>query len=357
MKTKFLFFSLILFVLLVMLSGCASGMTPSSWAGVAANDETAFVALASHVYAIQVSNGVELWRYPVKTDAKISFYATPTLTPDGQLIVGGYNRILYSLSPVDGTVNWTFSEAKDHWIGSVVVGNEMIFAPSSDYNLYALDMKGKLLWAFPTKQALWAKPVVDEMRVYFGSMDHSVYALDMTTTKPTKPVWSTELDGAILGSLSLDKDGLLFVGTLGGSIYALDSASGEVKWKQSLSSSIWSGAISNNSGSLFAGDQAGRFNSLAADSGKEIWSLAPDGPILGSPLVLESSVVFGTESGSLFNVDFDNKTIWTKTIAGKLYSTPVLAGNKILVAPLEGEATLIAFDLDGIQQWVYTPAK
>jgi outer membrane protein assembly factor BamB len=357
MKTKSLYYSLTLFLLIIMLSGCASGMTPSSWAGVTANSETAYVALASHVYAVQVSNGVELWRYPAKADAKVSFYALPTLTPDGQLIVGGYDRILYSLSPLDGTVNWTFGDAKDRWIGSAAVGNGMIFAPSSDYNLYALDLKGKLLWTFATGQALWAQPVVDSKRVYFGSMDNSVYALDMTPAKPDKPVWSTELDGAILGSLTLDKKGVLYAGTLGGSIYALDSATGKIKWKQSLSSWIWSGAVSNNTGSLFAGDQAGKLFSMAADSGKENWSVQPDGPILGSPLVLDTSIVFGTESGSLVNVGFDNKTIWTKTITGKLYGTPVLAGNLILVAPLGGDATLIAFDLNGVQQWVYTPAK
>lgn len=357
MKTKFLYYGLILFLLAILLSGCASGMTPSSWAGVATNGQTAFVSLASHVYAVQVSNGVELWRYPAKADAKISFYATPTLTPDGQLIVGGYNRILYSLSPENGSVNWTFGDSKDRWIGSAVVGNDMIFAPSSDYNLYALDLKGKLLWSYKTDQALWAQPVVDDKRVYFGSMDHFVYALEMTRTKPVEVAWKTELDGAILGSMSLGKDGALYVGTLSGSIYALDSASGKIKWQQPLSGWIWSGPIPNNTGSLFVGDQAGKMFSLATDTGKENWSIQPDGPVLGSPLVLDSSIVFGTESGTLLNVGFDNKTIWTKTITGKLYGTPILAGNSILVAPLGGDATLIAFDLNGIQQWVYTPAK
>jgi len=357
MKTKILYYSFALFLLMIVLSGCASGMTPSSWAGVSTDGPTAYVALASHVYAVQVSNGVEQWRYPAKADAKISFYAAPTITPDGQLIVGGYNRVLYSLSPKNGSVNWTFEGAKDRWIGSAAIGNGMIFAPSTDYNLYALDMKGKLLWKYTAGQALWSQPVVDTKRVYFGSLDHFVYALDMTTSKPDKAAWSTKLDGSILGSLTLGKDGILYAGTLGGSIYALDSATGKIKWQHSLSSWIWSGPTVDGSGNLFASDQAGKMFSLAADSGKENWSVQPDGPILGSPLVLENSIVFGTESGSLVSVGFDNKTLWTKTITGKLYGTPVLAGTSILVAPLGGDATLIAFDQNGVQQWVYTPAK
>jgi outer membrane protein assembly factor BamB len=357
MKIKILYYSLALLVMTILLSGCASGMTPSAWAGISTDGTTAYVSLASHVYAVQVSNGVELWRYPTKADARITFFAPPSLTPDGQLIIGGYNRILYSLSPADGTVNWSFDGARDRWIGSVAVGNEMIFAPSSDYNLYALDMKGKMLWSYTTGQALWSQPVVDSKRVYFGSLDQNIYALDMTRSKPGKAAWITKLDGAILGSLTLGEDGVLYAGTLGGSIYSLDSATGKIKWKKQLSSWIWSGPVPNSNGSLFAGDQAGKMFSLKTASGKENWSVQPDGPILGSPLLLEKSIVFGTESGSLVNVDFENKTIWSKAVTGKLYSTPVLAGSSILVAPLEGDATLIAFDLNGIQQWVYTPAK
>jgi len=353
MKTKFIYFTLGLLILAFLLSGCAGGMTPSSWAGITSDGETAYVAMASHVYAVQVSNGTERWRFPEKPDAKKSFFAAPTLTDDGQLIVGGYDRILYSLSPSDGSINWTFEDSNDHFIGSAVAGNDMIFAPSSDYNLYALDMQGKLVWKFTAEQALWGQPVIDGINVYFGSMDHKVYALNMKTGKL---VWSSELDGSILGAVTLDSDGVLYAGTLGDSVFALDSSSGKTIWQQAVSSRIWSAPVIGN-GNLYVGDQEGKIFSLAADSGKENWSIKPDGPVLGSPLLLADLVVIGTESGSLVAVDTAGKTAWSQTITGKLYSTPVLAGDLILVAPVEGDVTLIALDQNGTQQWVYTPAK
>ncbi len=353
MKTKFLYFTLGLLILAFLLSGCSGGMTPSSWAGVTTDGETAYVAMASHVYAVQVSNGMERWRFPEKPDAKKTFFAAPTLTADGQLIVGGYDRILYSLSPSNGSVNWTFEDSKDHWIGSAVAGDDMIFAPSADYNLYALNMQGKLVWKFTAEQALWGQPVIDGTNVYFGSMDHKVYALNMATGKL---VWSSELNGSILGAISLGPDGVLYAGTLGDSVFALDTSSGKTIWKYAASSRIWSAPVIGN-GNLYVGDQAGKIVSLAADSGKENWNIQPDGPVLGSPLVLSDLVVIGTESGSLVAVDAEGKIGWSQTITGKLYSTPVLAGDLILVAPVEGDVTLIAIDQNGTQQWVYTPAK
>lgn len=360
MKTKILYFTSGLLVLAFLLSGCSGGFAPSSWAGISSDGETAYAAMGSHVYAVQVSNGMERWRFPEKPDAKMTFFAAPTLTEDGQLIVGGYDRILYSLSPSDGSINWTFEDSQDHWVGSVVAGNDMIFAPSSDYNLYALDMQGKLVWKFTAEQALWGQPVLDGTNVYLGSMDHKVYALNMNTGKL---VWSSELNGSILGALTLGSDGVLFAGTLGDSVYALNTSSGKIIWQQQLSSRIWSAPAIGN-GSMYVGDQAGKIVSLSTDTGKENWSIQPDGPVLGSPLVLSDLIVIGTgmkdpktERSSLVAVDAEGKIIWSQSITGKLYSTPVFAGDLILVAPVEGEVSLIAFDQDGTQQWVYTPAK
>jgi outer membrane protein assembly factor BamB len=353
MKTKILYLALPLLVLSIMLSGCASGMTPSSWPGVTADSDTAYIAVASHVYAVQGSNGVERWRFPVKPDAKKIFYAAPTLTPDGQLIVGGYDHILYSLSPSDGSINWTFEKAKDRWIGSAAVGNNMIFAPSADFNLYALNMKGELQWSFTAGAAFWSQPVVDGKKVYAASLDHTVYALNIETGKL---IWSSKLDGGILGPLSLGENGTLYAGTLANSVYALDSANGKTLWQHSLSSWVWSGPVLG-AGNVYTGDAAGMVVSLQADSGKENWVAQPDGAVLGSPLVLTDLIVFGTESGSLVALDNTGKTVWTKAITGKLYSTPVLVGDLILVAPEKGDVTLIALDQTGAQQWVYTPAK
>lgn len=353
MKTKYILLFAGLMIMGLVLSGCATGMTPSSWPGIGFDKETAYISNANHVYAVQLSNGTELWRFPAKTDAKKTFYASPVLTSDGQLIVGGYDKVVYSLDPTDGSSNWTFTGATDRIIGSVAVGNGLIYVPSSDYNLYALDLKGKLQWSFNAGGSLWTQPVVDANRVYFGSLSHTVYALD---AKTGKLAWSTNLDGAILGSLTLGTDGSIYAGTQGNTVFALDSATGKVKWQQAMKSWIWSGPVQSD-GLVFAGDQSGEFAALDSTTGKVTWTLKPDGPILGSALIFPDGVIFGTDSGTLLAVNKAGKTIWKQTINGKLYGTPVLAGESILVAPVEGSALLVAMDQKGTQLWVYTPAK
>ncbi len=117
------------------------------------------------------------------------------LTGDGQLIVGGYDHTLYSLDPTSGTQKWTFAEAHDRYVASVLVDGDTIYAPNSDYRLYALGLNGSLKWSFKADQSIWGTPVVDGNNVYFGTLGHRVYAVDKASHETA---WEVKLDGAIL---------------------------------------------------------------------------------------------------------------------------------------------------------------
>jgi len=44
-------------------------------------------------------------------------------------------------------------------------------------------------------------------------------------------------------------------------------------------------------------------------------------------------------------------------VGGKIYTTPVTAGDLILVAPYQAQVALVALDANGKQAWTFTPAK
>jgi outer membrane protein assembly factor BamB len=353
LKVKITFLVLSSLALALLLSGCATGLTPSSWPGIASDGNAAFVASAGAVYAVDLQNGSELWRFPEKTDAKKTFFAAPVLTPDGQLIVGDYANILYSLDPQNGQVNWQFDAARDRWIGGVLVANDLIYAPNADYDLYALDLRGQLQWKFETKQALWSAPVTDGARIYFGSLDRKVYAVN---ARSGQPAWEKELAGAIVASPVLGEDGRLYVNTFGGVVYALDAASGNELWQYSAGSFVWCAPLFAE-GEVFFGDETGIFYALDAATGVKDWNVQPNSPILGAPLAVGGNVLFGDEAGDLYALDAQGRSLWTLTVNGKLYGAPVTAGDLILVAPVEGQSLLIALDQAGVQKWSFAPVK
>ena len=106
MKNKFLLVILTLIALSLTLSACAGGqMQASGWPGISADGETAYVAFNQQVFAIDLANGLEKWSYPDEIDNQITFYAAPSLTKDGQLIVSeGGGKISVTLPPLESVI-------------------------------------------------------------------------------------------------------------------------------------------------------------------------------------------------------------------------------------------------------------
>ena len=356
MKNKFIILIGLLLAMTVILSGCAAGLTASSWPGVTADAKNAYVSGGSYVYAVNLQTGAQVWRYPDKASAN-PFDATPALTSDGQLIVGGFDKKLYSLNPQTGQSIWQFTGARDRWIGGVLVTDNMIYAPNADYNLYALNLQGKLQWTFQADQSIWGAPVSDGTNVYFGTLGSKVYAVNVQSGKQ---VWLQKVDGAVLGPPVIGTDKTLYVGTYGGTIFAMNTASGAAKslttTEKTTANWIWSGPALN-ANSLYFGDGNGSLYAYPVGGTGQPWKQSLNGAIIGTPLVTTDTIVIGTEAGNVYYVDKTGKNPRPIAVAGKIYSSPVAAGTLVLIAPTGGTATLVALDQSGTVKWSFIPAK
>lgn len=348
---------IILVALTLALSACSGALTASSWPGMTVDQNNAYVAAGQHLYAVKLSDGSMAWRYP-PDKAATGFFAVPAISTDGQLIAGGFDNILYSLNPQNGTMNWSFTPSKndnpDRWIGGALVQNQAIFAPSADHYLYKLDLKGNVLWKFQTGYSLWAHPVSDGKTIYQASMDHVLYAIDPNTSNK---VWSVDLGGAIVGAPALSDKGVLYAGTVSKEVLAIEAASGKILWRVPTGGGVWASPALDGD-NLYVGDMSGNFYGLAAADGKTLWSIKPDGAIIsGAVVTTDKKIIFGTESGALIALDNTGKILWNHAINGKLYTTPVVAGDRILVAVTQGDQLLVSLDMNGNQLWTFAPPK
>lgn len=356
---------LILIVILLggLLSACAGGAsTVTSFPGVTVDldSETVYLANGPIVYAINPANGAEKWRYPAEANNKISFYAAPALTQDGQVIVGGYDNVLYSLDAATGELNWTFTEAQNRYVASPLAHGEYIFAPSTDSYLYALDLDGNLRWKYQTGHEQWGTPAMNGTNVYVPGMDKFVYALN---AESGELIWKTEpLGGAVISQPTLDLDGMLSVGTFGSELIALETSSGKVAWRLQAAGWVWSGPLLQD-GILYVGDLGGKLHALNALDGSIIWQKDPDTSeipgISGKPLILNDVLYYITRSGGLYAVDpISGDPRWSKTFEGEFYTSPIAFGDEvILISPYGVDQLLIALDASGNQKWSFTPTK
>ena len=350
-----------------LLSACAGGpVHGSTWPGLATDGSLIYLADGPFVYAVNLEDGREVWRYPAERDNDLVFYSTPAVTPDGLVIVGsaGTDHSLIALNPNDINTEtnapleaWRFTGASDYWMAAPLILEDKLFAVNDDGNLYILDLQG----GGSSKEAtvvelnggsLWSRPTTDGERVYITSLDHNVIAVDANSHEV---VWREDLGGAVPGSAVLSEDGSLYVGSLASQLEKFDPATGNHQSVVDAENWVW-GTPSLDGDTLYFSDVDGNFYSFDTSSGSQSWNpIKPNGPVTASPLVREEHILLATESGSIYAIDREGKVLWSQEIGGKIYTTPVAVDDLTIVAPLETEFYLVALDLDGRQAWTFTP--
>jgi outer membrane protein assembly factor BamB len=192
--------------------------------------------------------------------------------------------------PVLHGVKWAV-KAGGPVLSSPAIADGSIFFGSNDHNLYAVDVTtGKLRWKFASKGRISSSPAVADGRVYFGSFDGNFYALDAASGKQ---VWKfttggerrfsgRHLHGAepaaevmpdpfdfFLSSPALAADAVYF-GSGDGNVYALDAATGTPRWKYHTGNVVHaSPAVAG--GSVYVGSWDSYFYALDAKSGALRW--------------------------------------------------------------------------------------
>ncbi len=371
-KISFLLLPSLLVAAAFLLSACG-GQPAESWPGISLDlsSNTAFVAFANHIYRVDLNEGREIWRFPTKNNSRLNLYAPPLIAPSGELLVGGFDHIFYSLDPTTDYVNWTFVEAKDRFIAAAALAGDTVLAPNADGHLYALDRRnGRLLWKFAAKHALWSSPLVAGERLYLASMDHHVYALRVSDGSE---IWrSADLGGQIVAAPLLSDPNTLIVAIFGArtddpqrasKLLALDVANGQVRWSLPIAGWVFSTPLLHE-GVVYFGDTAGFFYAVDAQSGTLLWQQQPQSPpanhaVIGAPALLGETLIFASKSGTIYGLNPANGSErWSKALGGQFYASVQTADDLALLAPIHLNSTLLlAVDSNGVLRWQFTPQK
>jgi outer membrane protein assembly factor BamB len=273
--------------------------------------------------------------------------------------------------PVLHGVKWTF---KTHGavLSSPAVAGGSVYFGSSDHHLYALDAAGgKERWKFATKGRITSSPAVAEGRVYFGSFDGNFYALDAASGKP---VWTfatggerrfsgRHLHGAepalevmpdpfdfFLSSPALAA-GVVYFGSGDGNVYALDAATGTLRWKFHTGNVVHaSPAVA--AGTVYVGSWDSYFYALDAKTGALRWrfktgedaAISNQVGIQSSAVVADGAVYFGCRDSNLYALDAaTGAKRWAYPTKGSwVISSPVVEDGKVYFATSDSGLVLAA---------------
>ena len=106
----------------------------------------------------------------------------------------------------------------------------------------------------------------------------------------------------VIGSRCIIAAGTAYVGSIDGSLYAVDLATGQRKWKFETGGPIYSSPAVDDA-TIYFGSRDGHLYAVNAEDGKQKWKYDAEAPIYSSPAVAEGMVFVGVMSDFLLGVD------------------------------------------------------
>lgn len=268
------------------------------------------------------------------------FLAVPAAFADWSAFLGDPSRTSYAAKVPNPplSLKWKFKAGGPVNSSPALSGGKVFFG-SSDKNLYALDSStGKLLWSFKTGGEIVSSPAVSGNKVFFGSADGKVYALDASSGKL---LWSHETQGPVFSS-PLVADGAVYIGSNDIFFYALNASDGTKLWRFKLidydkysgiysSPAYWNGAV-------FIAGKNGLMYSFDAKGGGKNWSRKLFSSVYSTPSVKDGIIYIASYERKLYALNTKNgKILWTRDLAGETpYASPSLGKDRVYVGLKNG---------------------
>ncbi|MGW1682724.1 outer membrane protein assembly factor BamB family protein [Saccharopolyspora sp. NPDC002376] len=238
-----------------------------------------------------------------------------------------------------------------------------------------VDAGQRLAWSHRTEGTfLTGSPVIVNGVVYAGTRDengdgHSaVHAVDQATGKP---LWTYQVPSSVHGSIAV-ADGLVFVPTLRGTLFAVDAKTGTLRWQHSpepapegfnqrtygyYGVTVADGKVLYPYQTRHGEANRGLLIALDVQTGQRIWASPMNGATMsdGTPAVADGRVYVGNQTADQV-IAYDLKTgqnLWTGAAAlgGWQDGIPAAANGRVYIGSNNG---VIARDgATGKTLWTY----
>jgi eukaryotic-like serine/threonine-protein kinase len=283
---------------------------------VALAEDVVLVPSYDHnVYALDADEGNFLWKYA----AEGGVAASPCVS-DGLVVFGSTDRTVYAVDLDAGELQWT-AATKGRIYSSAWAQFGHFFVGSDDGSLYALHAtSGRKAWTYASDSEIRSRPFVDDHLIIFSCHAGMVYALSLARELR----WRFRARRGILAAPVL-RDGLVFVGSLDWTFYALDSRSGWAAWKYRTGGPVASTSAVYDDLVIF-GSADGYIYALQASDGRLVWRYQTDGQVTGSAAVHEGAVYVGGVDGVLYCLDAQSGVLrWRYQTEGAITGAPQVA--------------------------------
>lgn len=286
---------------LMFTAGCLPIPTPEGWSAPALVDGDAFVASREgRIVRVDPDSGREDSIFPRGDTEPVGEVYGDLIVRDRTLYVSSFRGTYRSIVIASGAVASQI-DVVDPIVGDgVIVGDDLLFttagADKGRVFRVSLSNLSDVKWETELSDApIWSAVVVDGETGYISSLDRKVYSINLSNGVVG---WTFEA-GAGVGATPVVSGGTVYVGAFDRIFYAIDARTGDERWRFSGADGFYWGRAAVGSGRVFVATLNGAVYALNTQSGAPAWSqpFQAGSNIVSDLLLTEDQVVFGTDDG------------------------------------------------------------
>jgi len=308
----------------------------------------------SFSWTVSSEEGYDYLRFYIDGEEKASISGEP----------GTWAQEEYSVGTGSHTLTWSYSKDGSEsagmdagWVDRVVFGPTP--APSAMfrgdlhrtgvYEHHGTYPRNWEKWQVITGGPVVSSPAVINGIVYVGSDDGNVYALDAGTGSQQ---WEYTTGGMVRSSPAVI-NGTVYVGSDDGNVYALDAGTGLQQWEYTTGGMVRSSPAVIN-GTVYAGSDNGNVYALDAGTGSQQWMYPTGGMVRSSPAIDNGVLYIGSADANLYAIDMmSGSELWRSALDAEILSTPAIAHGRVYIASAGTNGTLYALNpATGTPDWI-----
>lgn len=298
-------------MLALLATACGAPPGPAGWAGAVPikvdSQRLILVNHKSHLYALNEDSSAAKWQFPPKD--KNSY---PVSTETNDHLVAAIDAF-----SIDSSAK---TELKKR------VADLTVSGPTADALKTAIDATGAT-----EQQKSGTKALID-----------SALRFEKDALNNLK---------ALYGDTGVSADGrTAYVPSFRGMVFALDTATGNVRWVRDAGAGIVGGVLPDG-GAIYFGTKANRLFALNAQTGEKQWEFKTKGEVWATPTLDGDTLYVTSLDGSLYALDTSGKQKWVFASASSgIAAKAVVAGDAVYVGAFDNKLYSVK-KTDGTMNW------
>lgn len=280
-----------------------------------------------NLYALEADNGKFIWKYP----ANGGIVSKPAIH-DNKVYFGSTDQYIHAVSSRSGKKVWV--QSTDGAIySSPTIAEGHLFIGSDDEQLHVLNiLAGREAWSVNLGSRVRSSPIVAADSVFVGSENGEIQCYDFSGNIR----WRTAAKRAVTATPHF-YDGVIYITSLDGVLYAIDAKSGWVIWRYRMESGSI-GTPTSHENHVYVGSTDNTFYCVNIKSANKVWSFDTDNQINSSPVLYKGAVYFCNVDGLVYSLHAGSGRLrWKYQAEGSITGSPIIVNDILYIGSTDNK--------------------